>query len=219
MNRADAYPESVQASGGDDEAHAVQQRALPGRQLRSVGVAMKDGEDPNQYAAIVSGGGSRTARPRPAESRKARYRIRFPGSGTPISPSIRRRPSPWETRPVGPRSPDSELRAPNPNATIASTWSSPETGGGSQWKTHRLAFLRMRKRILRPQRNDCDTPSHRVKSCSRRTVIARLPTAATRVDRPEGAERADGVAGSASTHRGHRTSRMRKGAPAQGSAR
>ena len=88
MNRADADPQCVQASGGDHEAHAIQQRALTGRQFGSVRVAVKDGEEADQRSRNPSGGriSNRTAAPSRIAESAIPYSV--PGSGTPISPSI-----------------------------------------------------------------------------------------------------------------------------------
>ena len=49
MNRANADADTMQASGGDHESHAVEKAALSGRQFGAVCVSMKDGEDRDDH--------------------------------------------------------------------------------------------------------------------------------------------------------------------------
>ena len=88
MDRADTDPQRVQAPSRDDEAHAVKQRALAGRQFGSVRVPVEDGEEADQRRGNPKGG--RTSNITAAPSRIAERAIPYsiPGSGTPISPSI-----------------------------------------------------------------------------------------------------------------------------------
>jgi len=47
MDRTDTDPQRVQAPGRNDEAHAIKQRALAGRQFGSVRVPVEYGEKAN----------------------------------------------------------------------------------------------------------------------------------------------------------------------------
>ena len=72
MNRADADPHCVQASGRDDEAQAVEQRALAGRQFGAVRVSVEDGEEADQPAATPSGGRTSNNTAAPKQNRRQR---------------------------------------------------------------------------------------------------------------------------------------------------
>ena len=82
-------PTPCRQPGGDDEAHAVEERTLSGRQLGAVGVAVEDARRaPTRMAATASGGRNSDITASPRRIAEAAIPTSTPGSGTPRSPSI-----------------------------------------------------------------------------------------------------------------------------------
>ncbi len=113
VDRADADPQRMQASGRNDEAHAVEQSALAGRQFGSVRMPVEDGEEANQRRRDTQ----RRAhfehhRGTEQEWPRERCHTRFPAAARPSVPAFRRTPSPWETQPAEPKSPEHRVARP-----------------------------------------------------------------------------------------------------------
>ena len=192
-------PVAWRQAGRDHEADAVEERRLRRRAAPCRGRGRGRSRRSRRAAAAIPSFGrasKSTAAPRPiAESAMP---TSMPGSFTPRRPSV-----PPKAMTIGNVTGSSHMAggpswAPqSPTAIMASTWSSPDTGCASPARNPVASPPRVWARARREQQSHASSRSESARAAkARRRPRSRSPPEedGRALDRPEGAERADGVA-------------------------